>query len=141
MLAKKFDIKEPKEWSKVTTSKVIENGGTHVLLKHKGSLFQALKSIYPGMSSIFFLIYEEIQWEIRWFNLPSKYWQKKENVREFFEVLAKKLNIRSPKDWGHISSHQIIYSGGFAIVKYHRTVFHALQYAYPGSIFFVTYSQ
>ena len=47
-LAKKLKIKEPKDWGRITTRKVIENGGIHVLRAYQGSLYKALESVFPG---------------------------------------------------------------------------------------------
>lgn len=45
-LGKKLKVKEPRDWGKITTQQVKENGGNSLL--RMGTLFSALKRNYPG---------------------------------------------------------------------------------------------
>lgn len=45
--AKKFDIKEPKYWGKVTHHQILKEGGGGLLNKNKNSLRIALKQHFP----------------------------------------------------------------------------------------------
>lgn len=48
-IAYKLCIKEPKEWGKVPTRRVISIGGGYVLSRfYNGSLVEFLKSVYKG---------------------------------------------------------------------------------------------
>src|SRR5689334_2301935 len=47
-LASKLGVKEPQDWGKVTTQKIIENNGSSLLHIHK-SLRRALEENFPGL--------------------------------------------------------------------------------------------
>jgi hypothetical protein len=55
---------------------------------YSGSVFRALKGVYP-----------EISWDPEWFvhrtKVPSNHWKSKENQRNFFDKLAITLGILS----------------------------------------------
>lgn len=47
-LQRKFCIKSPKDWGKVTIEQIKLHGGDGLLCQYDYSLFNALKSTYPG---------------------------------------------------------------------------------------------
>lgn len=47
-LAKKLNIKNPSDWYSVSTTMILQHGGSTVLGHYGGSLFRALSSIYRG---------------------------------------------------------------------------------------------
>lgn len=51
LIAKEFNIQQPKEWGKVTVRDVYERGGRHLLQKYDGSLAKALQNIFTGKFS------------------------------------------------------------------------------------------
>lgn len=46
--ATKFNIKNPQDWGRITTSQVCEAGGVSLLSMYHGSLFTCLQSVYKG---------------------------------------------------------------------------------------------
>lgn len=46
--ARKYGIKEPKQWGQVTLSNIKQEKGHHLLNLYKSSLFVALSKVYPG---------------------------------------------------------------------------------------------
>lgn len=49
-VAKALKITNPSDWGKITTTQIIESGGGTLLNDYyKGSLFNTLQSVYPGM--------------------------------------------------------------------------------------------
>lgn len=48
------------------------------------------------------------------------------------EDIAKKLNIKSEKDWGKISRKQLMSLGGSGLLNVHRNLKEALSVAFPG---------
>lgn len=50
-IARKYEINSPHEWAKVSSNIIKERGGNAILLRHQGSLFKALQTIFPGYNS------------------------------------------------------------------------------------------
>jgi hypothetical protein len=50
---KKFDIKKPSDWGKLTTIDLKKIGGSSLLSRYQGSLFKCLKSIYKGKELLY----------------------------------------------------------------------------------------
>lgn len=46
-----FDIEYPSDWGKVTAKDIKKSGGSSLLSYSNNSLFQCLKSVYPGFSN------------------------------------------------------------------------------------------
>ena len=49
--------------------------------------------------------------------VPSKYWEKKENIEQFLYKLKGTLNLQTPDDWNSITTNQIISNGGSRLLK------------------------
>lgn len=64
------------------------------------------------------------------------FWSNKSRHREFFDALAKKLEIKQPSDWRVISREKIVQHEGSALLfnYYDGSIKKALQSTYPGSI-------
>lgn len=62
------------------------------------------------------------------------FWDVKENQKQFFDSLAKKLHIKSPSDWGKVTSQYVKENKGSSLLHmYNNSVSNALRYVYPGN--------
>lgn len=62
------------------------------------------------------------------------FWDVKENQKQFFDSLAKKLHIKSPLDWGKVTTQHVKENKGSSLLlMYNNSVSNALRYIYPGS--------
>jgi len=96
-LEKKIGIQNADGWYKVTSSVLIENGGRSILYHH-GSLFNALKWIYP-----------HIQWDPSKFERISfNFFSDPKNQKLFLEEAAKKLDLKNITDWKNVTTSQIM---------------------------------
>lgn len=82
-------------------------------------------------------LFQDTNWNREWFsNLkehPIKFWTEKETQRKFFENLSLQLRVHEPKDWGKVSTRQVIKLGGNSILRiYGRSLFRALKHIFPG---------
>lgn len=57
---------------------------------------------------------------------------KNKNHREFMDSIAKKLQIKNPKDWGLITKLEFHQLGRNFLRMYDNSLFKALQNIYPG---------
>lgn len=71
---------------------------------------------------------------MEWFSrLERGYWKKKENQKLFLENFALSLGIKSPKDWGKVTTSQVIERGGHPMLdEYGGSLVKALIQLYPG---------
>lgn len=76
---------------------------------------------------------------------PSGHWLRStQNQRDFLQRIAKKLDIREPKEWGKaiyqwfintvgkITHRQFRKCGGRGLLEYHNSVQQALKHSFPG---------
>lgn len=65
--------------------------------------------------------------------VPRQSWQNPVSQRIFLEKVAKELNIQSPKDWGKVTTKQIIEKRLSGILQKHKkSLSKALNSAFPG---------
>lgn len=62
---------------------------------------------------------------------PTRSWKSPENVREYFDSIAKQLHITSHSDWYRVSVVQLAQLGGKSLYRKFHSIGGALQYAYP----------
>jgi hypothetical protein len=69
--------------------------------------------------------------------LPKSYWKSMENRKNFLDETAKKLNIKTPSDWGNITKLQFQKLGGNSLLsnQYKGSLFKCLQSVYKGIIY------
>jgi len=122
-LAVKLDIKEPKDWGKVSKQQILENHGGSLLVMHN-SLRKALSENFP-----------EIEWNPEWFpNAPkfeSGFWNSTDNHRRFLVDLAKNLHIDNPKEWGKVTRQKIIENNGGSLLHVYKSLQKALSANFP----------
>jgi hypothetical protein len=136
-IAMKLNIKIPSDWGNITVQQLYELGGSSLLTHYyNGSLFKCLQSVYKGIFIIFILILiKDTNWKREWFTkLPKSYWKSMENRRNFLDEIAKKLNIKTPSDWGKVTNQQLFEHGRSSLLGhyYNGSLFKCLQSVYKG---------
>lgn len=134
-VALKLNIKNPRDWGKVTANQIYELGGISLLhSRYHGSLFACLRSVFKG-NSYYPNLLLETSWKKEWFsnNVAFKYWNSMENRRKFLEEAAHKLNVKTPSDWGKVPVRTIHKLGGRSLlVHYKDSLFACLQEIFKG---------
>lgn len=65
--------------------------------------------------------------------MPKSYWQSTSNRKKFIELIAKKLKIKEPREWGKVTKSRFCELGGASILLYYNgSIFHCLQSLYKG---------
>lgn len=127
-LAKQLGIQQHKDWYNVennTNTLVKTYGGGGLLKRYKGSnilfiindqgsLYYALKTVYPE--------YNWIPWKFRGHHVPRGFWQHSSNHKLFLEWLAGHLNIKTPEDWYQITTSQVQSNGGTSLLNLYEGI-------------------
>lgn len=89
---------------------------------YKGSIFTALKTIYPNYP-----------WDISCTKQkPRQYWNIMENKRKFMEEFHKAHHFTDFEDWYSVTNKMFIKFGGNTILKkYHYSIYEILRSVYP----------
>jgi hypothetical protein len=95
------------------------NLGYHIFINYyKGSLYQALKDLFP-----------EHSWEPWHFRANRNWWHSKENVQLFIERTGRQLGVKTLEDWYAYSTMDVL--GRKGSVPVYRTLTRVLQVVYP----------
>ena len=105
-LTEKYNLKSPKDWISITQKEIISNGGSRLLSIYS---MNDLKGLACPKNK--FLFYKSSSDE-----LPSEYWNDKDNVNEFLIELKEKYNLKTMNDWNLITKNQIILNGGKSLL-------------------------
>jgi hypothetical protein len=68
----------------------------------------ALRAAYPEHQDV---------WKFR---RPISYWKDMKKQRDFFDQLAVKWNITTPKDWNKVTTSMVIAEGGKFIKRFYN---------------------
>lgn len=123
----KFGIREgeAEPWYRISTKKIIENGGRTLLLKrYNGSLTALLMSVYPNLNWT--------PWKFR--RTKKDYWASVENQRAFLEDLSRRLGFPSgsPEPWYNMTIRTLQDRGGGGLVeRYNGSLQNLLLTVYP----------
>ena len=98
-IKEKYNLKTPDDWNSVTATHIQSNGGGSLLSKY--SMFELKCMACPEGKLAFNKPYQS-----------SEYWDKEENIHNFFSDIKEKYNLNTPEDWKRISKHQIKSEGG-----------------------------
>lgn len=88
-LAVVLNIKEMKDWYKITSSDISNNGGSGFFHKYNHSVLLLLNTIFPA--------YEWLPWQFQ--KCPQGYWDDLANQRKFLEWAFKELKLINMSDW------------------------------------------
>ena len=107
---KQIGIKKMDDWYQVAIHQFIQHGGRGILAKYRDSPSQLLLSTYT-----------EHPWIVWKFDrIPSRYWNQRENQRQYLEWLFGHLGFRFQEDWYHITVNDLKKNGGSTLVHKHR---------------------
>ena len=113
--AKKFNIENYEQWYEITNQKIIKNRGGGLLNMYNGSLFDALKSIFPDEN---------------WNLMKSSKRNRIQNKKEFSIHLIKEFSIEKKEDWYRISNKQIKNSNCACLIHSNSSLFRFLSNFY-----------
>lgn len=132
-LAKKLDMKDPRDWAKVDIRTIIDNGGRGLLEFHK-RLIIALEYVFPGRTLRMQNIEEkEIPWNADWWKVkPQDYWSSSQNQKRFLDDVARKFDVKSPRDWGKVTREDIVKEGGLSLLGKYNSLLGILRHHFPG---------
>ena len=120
-LGKKLQLKTMKDWHNVKTQVLVENRGTRLLQLYNYSIFNMMRVLFP-----------EYEWKETGLNrLPSNYWKKEENLKEFIEQVRVQFRVKKPTDWYLISQSQIRRLGKGGNIRHHGGLYFALKKLFP----------
>eukprot|EP01114_Cavostelium_apophysatum_P021705 TRINITY_DN7645_c0_g1_i1.p1 TRINITY_DN7645_c0_g1~~TRINITY_DN7645_c0_g1_i1.p1 ORF type:complete len:739 (-),score=144.18 TRINITY_DN7645_c0_g1_i1:253-2469(-) len=124
-----FGLVDKNGWGKITVNEVQKKGGHGLMRLYKGSLFEALRRIYP-----------EFEWDVKHFpRVSQKNWEFKERLKNLtvqkqtLEEIGDKLGIVALDDWKGISIKRIeAENGGKELLQlYDNNLLQLLQILYP----------
>jgi hypothetical protein len=91
---KRLGVTKHEEWYKVTVRQVEAiSGGSRLLKSYGGSLSKALQSIYPEFQ-FYPWLFERV---------PVRFWDDLNNQRQYFDWLAKRLNVNHLDGWYNVT--------------------------------------
>ena len=105
-LYKKLELKSFDDWAKLSSYKIIKNGGKKIINYYKRNLSLALTIIYPNFP-----------WSLTFINYSQRYFKSKENQRLFMDLLYQKLELKSIDDWSNIALSTFVRNRGVALIK------------------------
>lgn len=111
-LFKFFDLNSMDDWISISRKKIIKKGGRRLLLTYySNDMKNLLSSVYPNYP-----------WDFSKAPIPPiKYFESKENQREFLHSLFSKFGMSSLEDWMQISRKKLIQHGGKSLLfNYHQ---------------------
>ena len=103
-LKEKYNLNTPNDWNSIKRKHILSNGGWGLLKKY--SLFEIKCMACP-------------EGKLSFNNLSqsSEYWEKKENVDNFFVALQEKYNLNTIDDWNSIKKKHVQSNGGSRLLK------------------------
>ena len=110
-LKTKLELKNKEDWKKITKKEINKHGGESLLKKY--SIFQLKCFACPEVEQNYFKESNKNQKDL-------KYWEDKENIKNFLNKLKLKLNLKKFEDWEKITNKQIIKEGGNNLLKKYK---------------------
>ena len=114
-----YNIKDTKDWKKITRNNIIEHKGSGLLRKYS-SVFECLKANFPDEN-----------WDYLHPRVSDGWWDNYENRREFFDSFAKKEKIETMNDWSKIKKQQFIDIGAGSLFSKFNSIYEILSNTYP----------
>lgn len=120
--ANELSFESMDKWYDVEKDAVKKPGGTTVIETHyQDSLINALTTIYP-----------EYEWHLwRFKTVPQNFWHDVKNVREFFNWMYTKFELKSLDDWYGVSVKEVELYGGKYFLSIYGGMWQALSIVYP----------
>ena len=101
-LKEKLNLRTPEDWNLINRKQIKLHGGTVLLRKY--SLYEIKCKGCPEGKSLFRAPYK-----------PPGYWENKENVTLFLNMIKKKYNLKTPEDWNSITWYHLRSNGGSSL--------------------------
>lgn len=121
LVEKKYGIEKASDWKQVKVKDLQALGGGGLLASYGGSITKVLLDTYEGL--------EETDCRQQ---MPTGYWEKKENRRRFMDGIAKELGVQGPRDWAAVPVKEVMDRNGSALLsRYNYSLFDALKDLYP----------
>ena len=120
---RRFGIRQPSDWSKVTKEDLLSLRGCSSLLARYGSVTQLLVNE---------LKLDDSDLDERTLRplVSSHYWSDDKNVRNFLQEAESKLGIRAKEDWYRVSREQLVQLRGATLLD-NMSLIDALEIAFP----------
>ena len=106
VIKEKYSLQSFHDWNLITRKQIISNGGSKILNKH--SLYE-LKCMGFPEGKFKFNKPKKVK--------PSGYWENRNNIYKFINILKEKYNLHSPKEWNSITQKQIKSNGGGSLLN------------------------
>ena len=107
-LGSKLNFKKPEDWYSISSKNIHEHGGRG-LLKHYGSMVEAIIQIFPD--------YKLLKW--KFIRKERNYWGSYQNQKDFILWMVQELNIKKLSDYYSISGQHFIEYGGITLLHYY----------------------
>jgi hypothetical protein len=120
--ALKLGIEKQSDWYRITSSALRNEGGSHLLKQHNGSVLKLLEAYYPQ--------YEWKQWQFS--SIPMHFWNDTKNHRKYMDWLTTQLGIHKKEDWYDVSPNTIRENHGTVLLsQYKNSMLSLLRSVYP----------
>ena len=107
LLREKLNLITAEDWNLITRKQIKLFGGSFLLKKY--SMFELKCMAFPQGKSLFYSSKPLIT--------SDGFWENKDNIQNFIDMLKLKYNLNSLDDWKRISKSQIYDNGGFALLS------------------------
>ena len=119
-LGRKYEFSSTDDWNNLSIHMIKKHGGVRILSKY--TLFSLRCLVCDDYKNEFSHLQRNQK--------PHGYWDKQENIKEFCDMVEKKLNIQNKDDWCRISNKQLVSTGcGGLFSKF--SIFDIVSIAYP----------
>ena len=105
-IKQKYNLESIDDWNSITQKQIGINGGRSLLQKY--SMYDLKCFGFPEGKSFFDKPNQ---------SKPARYWEKEENLQNFFSNLKEKYNLQTLEDWNSITNSHIISLGGRTLLQ------------------------
>lgn len=121
VLGKDLGVSSLENWYQISSAKLPLTARSLIRVHHGGSFSAALKTAYP-----------DHDWDLfRFLEVPSGYWQLKENRKAYLDKLGPTLGVTKLEDWYSVTRTQYFAHGNRKFNRYYRALPAALMDVYP----------
>lgn len=124
-IKERLDVKNDEDWAKIPTKDLKKEFPAEWVKKLREKAEEEGEKTMEGYEKILLQLIPGIQWKKASLKI-------KENQRRVFDDIARKLNIKTQRDWRDVTDETIRKLGGKMILTYYQSsVFATLQNIYP----------
>ena len=105
----KLNLNSLDDWSKVSTTKMIQYGGSEILSFYRGNLNELFQSIYP-----------HFVFDFSKRKITSAHFSSIVNQQSFLDHLFSKFNFKTLDDWLPVSNKKLIQNRGKVLLKKYK---------------------